>query len=200
MLKILLSFYPPSEGSIFINGINLKSLNPNWWREQCGVVMQDGYIFSESIARNIANSDGEIDKDRLVYAAKIANIFETIQRLPLKFNTKIGQEGQGLSQGQKQRLLIARAVYRNPHFLFFDEATNALDAINERVIIGNLQEFYKGKTVFIVAHRLSTVRNADQIVVLSEDGTIAETGNHADLIKKEGAYFQLVRNQLELGG
>jgi len=198
LLKLILSYYSPSEGSIFVNGKNLTSINSTWWREQCGVVMQDGFIFSESIARNIATADGEIDTKRLAIASKMANIYDTVMGLPLKFNTMIGQEGQGLSHGQRQRLLIARAVYRNPYFLFFDEATNALDANNERVIVENLQEFYQGKTVVIVAHRLSTVKNADQIVVLA-DGKIAEVGNHQELTEKRGAYFQLVKNQLDLG-
>ncbi|MFA5433564.1 MAG: peptidase domain-containing ABC transporter [Candidatus Paceibacterota bacterium] len=198
LLKLILSYYSPSEGSIFVNGNNLATINSNWWREQCGAVMQDGFIFSESIARNIATADGEIDTRRLAMASKMANIYDTVMGLPLKFNTMIGQEGQGLSHGQRQRLLIARAVYRNPYFLFFDEATNALDANNERVIVENLQEFYQGKTVVIVAHRLSTVKNADQIVVLA-DGKVAEIGNHQELTEKRGAYFQLVKNQLDLG-
>ena len=198
LLKLILSYYSPSEGSIFVNGNNLITINSNWWREQCGAVMQDGFIFSESIARNIATADGEIDTRRLAMASKMANIYDTVMALPLKFNTMIGQEGQGLSHGQRQRLLIARAVYRNPYFLFFDEATNALDANNERVIVENLQEFYQGKTVVIVAHRLSTVKNADQIVVLA-DGKVAEIGNHQELTEKRGAYFQLVKNQLDLG-
>jgi ATP-binding cassette subfamily B protein len=198
LLKLILNYYSLSEGSILVNGHNLASINSAWWREQCGAVMQDGFIFSESIARNIATADGEIDTKRLAYASKMANIYDTVMGLPLKFNTMIGQEGQGLSQGQRQRLLIARAVYRSPHFLFFDEATNALDANNERAIVENLQEFYKGKTVIIVAHRLSTVKNADQIVVL-DDGKIAEVGNHEELTKKQGAYFHLVKNQLDLG-
>lgn len=198
LLKLILSYYSPSEGSIFVNGNNLATINSNWWREQCGAVMQDGFIFSESIARNIATADGEIDTRRLAMASKMANIYDTVMALPLKFNTMIGQEGQGLSHGQRQRLLIARAVYRNPYFLFFDEATNALDANNERVIVENLQEFYQGKTVVIVAHRLSTVKNADQIVVLA-DGKVAEIGNHQELTEKRGAYFQLVKNQLDLG-
>ena len=160
--------------------------------------MQDGYLFSESIARNIAVDDGEIDQARLLLAARIANIEEFVEHLPLKYNTIIGQDGQGISQGQRQRILIARAVYKNPSFLFFDEATNSLDANNERSIVENLTGFYKGKTVIIVAHRLSTVRDADQIVVL-EKGRIVEIGNHFSLIEQKGAYYNLVRNQLELG-
>lgn len=198
LLKLLLSYYTTSEGSILINNQELSSINPAWWRVQCGAVMQDGFIFSETIARNIASADGEIDTSNLVYAAKMANIYETIMALPLKFNTMIGQEGQGLSQGQRQRLLIARAVYRNPYFLFFDEATNALDAHNERAIVENLREFYKGKTVVIVAHRLSTVQNADQIVVLDK-GRVVEVGTHKTLTKNRNDYFNLVKNQLTLG-
>jgi len=161
-------------------------------------VMQDGFIFSESIAHNIAVSDDEIDKKKMLKAAKIAMIHNSIMELPLKYNTVIGNEGQNLSQGQRQRVLIARAVYKNPDFLFFDEATNALDANNESAIVENLQEFYEGKTVIIAAHRLSTVKNADQIVVL-DDGKIVEVGNHQELTKKRGAYYKLVKNQLELG-
>ena len=198
LVKLLLQYYKPIEGEIKISETTLQNFNTTWWRNQCGAVMQDGFIFSESIARNIAVSNKEIDKEKLMYAAKVANIHNFINELPLKYNTVIGNEGQNLSQGQKQRVLIARAVYKNPDFLFFDEATNALDANNEKAIIENLQEFYKGKTVIIVAHRLSTVKNADQIVVLN-DGEIAETGNHKELTAKKGAYYELVKNQLELG-
>ena len=160
--------------------------------------MQDGVIFSESIERNIAVDDNEIDKGRLEKAAEIACIKEYVMGLPLKYNTKIGRDGIGLSQGQKQRVLIARAVYKNPDYIFFDEATNSLDANNERMIVENLNDFYKGKTVIIVAHRLSTVKNADQIVVLDK-GRVMEVGNHEQLTKKRGAYYNLVKNQLELG-
>ena len=155
-------------------------------------------IFSESIARNIAVDDGEVDVDRLEQAARIANIHDYIMSLPLKYNTLIGRDGVGLSQGQKQRILIARAVYKQPSFIFLDEATNALDAKNERAIVENLDQFYKGRTVVVVAHRLSTVKNAGQIVVL-DSGKVVETGNHASLIEKQGAYYNLVKNQLELG-
>ena len=168
------------------------------WRRQCGVVMQDGVIFSESIARNIAVDDGEINTNRLKQAAMIANIHDYIMELPLKYNTQIGRDGVGLSQGQKQRILIARAVYKNPSYIFLDEATNALDAKNEKAIVENLNEFYKGRTVVIVAHRLSTVMNADQIIVL-DNGKVVETGTHASLIERQGAYYNLVKNQLELG-
>ena len=160
--------------------------------------MQDGVIFSESIARNIAVDDGEIDVERLEEAARIANIHDNIISLPLKYNTKIGRDGVGLSQGQKQRILIARAVYKNPDFIFLDEATNALDAKNERAIVENLEQFYKGRTVVVVAHRLSTVKNADQIIVL-DAGKIVEQGTHEELIARQGAYYNLVKNQLELG-
>jgi ATP-binding cassette subfamily B protein len=160
--------------------------------------MQDGFIFSESIAQNIAASDNVIDKERLVNAAKIANIHDFIMELPLKYNTLIGNEGQNLSQGQRQRVLIARAIYKNPVFLFLDEATNALDANNEKAIVENLQYYYKGKTVIVVAHRLSTVKNADQIIVLNS-GRVVEAGNHELLTKNKGEYYNLVKNQLELG-
>ncbi|MCK4663010.1 MAG: peptidase domain-containing ABC transporter [Bacteroidales bacterium] len=198
LVKLLLQYYNPIEGNIKVGNNDLNNFNTTFWRNQCGVVMQDGFIFSESIARNIAVSDEDIDKERLLYAAKTANIHDTIDNLPLKYNTVIGQEGQNLSQGQRQRILIARAVYKNPEFLFFDEATNALDANNEKVIVENLEQFYKGKTVIVVAHRLSTVKNADQIVVL-EKGEILEIGNHKELTVKHGAYYNLVKNQLELG-
>ena len=160
--------------------------------------MQDGVIFSESITRNIAVDDGEVDVKRLDNAARIACIYDYIMSLPLKYNTKIGRDGVGLSQGQKQRILIARAVYKNPDFIFLDEATNALDAKNERSIVENLNNFYKGRTVIVVAHRLSTVKNADQIIVV-DGGKVIEIGNHATLIKKRDAYYNLVKNQLELG-
>lgn len=198
LIKLLLGYYEPIEGMIRIGGNDLRNFSLRWWRNQCGAVMQDGYIFSESIARNIAVDDREIDEEKLLQAARIANIEDFVERLPLKYNTIIGQDGQGVSQGQRQRILIARAVYKNPDFIFLDEATNSLDANNERAIVDNLSEFYKGKTVIVVAHRLSTVRNADQIVVL-EKGKIVETGTHDELIEREGAYFRLVKNQLELG-
>ena len=166
LIKLMLGYYKVMSGAITIAGHNINEYNLKWWRRQCGVVMQDGVIFSESIARNIAVSDAEIDIDRLEQAARIANIHDYVMGLPLKYNTKIGRDGVGLSQGQKQRILIARAVYKNPDFIFLDEATNALDAQNERAIVENLNTFYEGRTVVVVAHRLSTVKNADQIVVI----------------------------------
>lgn len=198
LIKLILGYYSVIEGRICIGSTNINDVNKQWWRRQCGVVMQDGVIFSESIARNIAVDDAEIDQVRLLEAAKISCIFDYIMGLPLKFDTKIGRDGIGLSQGQKQRILIARAVYKNPEYIFLDEATNSLDANNERKIVENLDRFYKGKTVVIVAHRLSTVKNADQIVVI-DHGKVVETGTHDTLTLKRGAYFQLVKNQLELG-
>ena len=198
LIKLMLGYYPVLGGQINIGGTDVNTLNKKWWRKQCGVVMQDGVIFSESIARNIAVDDGEIDKERLQKAAEIACIHDYVLGLPLKYNTKIGRDGVGLSQGQKQRILIARAVYKNPYYIFLDEATNSLDANNERMIVEHLDEFYKGKTVVIVAHRLSTVKNADQIVVLDK-GKVVEIGNHESLTAKRGAYYNLVKNQLELG-
>ena len=198
LIRLMLGYYPVLEGQINIGNTDINTINKKWWRRQCGVVMQDGVIFSESIARNIAVDDGNIDKERLLKAAEIACIKDYVMALPLKFNTKIGRDGVGLSQGQKQRILIARAVYKNPDYIFLDEATNSLDANNERSIVENLDKFYKGKTVVIVAHRLSTVKNADQIVVI-DHGKVVEAGNHDSLTAKRGAYYNLVKNQLELG-
>ncbi|MFT4071706.1 MAG: peptidase domain-containing ABC transporter [Dysgonamonadaceae bacterium] len=198
LVKLLLGFYSPDQGDIRFGNMDLAETNLEWWRRNCGAVMQDGYLFSDTIARNIAISEDEIDTKRLHYAAEVANISEYIERLPLKYNTLIGQDGQGVSQGQRQRILIARIVYKNPKFVFFDEATNALDANNEKAIVENLENFYKGKTVVIVAHRLSTVKNADQIVVL-DSGKIVEVGEHSELVQQRGKYFELVKNQLELG-
>jgi ATP-binding cassette subfamily B protein len=202
LIKLMLGFYPPVKGEIRIGEYDLQNINTHIWRDHCGAVMQDGFIFSDTIANNIAIGGRDamhcVSTTRLLHAAKVANILEMVERLPLGFNTKIGQEGQGISQGQRQRILIARSVYKNPDYIFFDEATNALDANNERVIMENLDEFFKGKTVVVVAHRLSTVKNADNIVVL-EKGKIVEQGTHAELAKLKGAYYELVRNQLELG-
>ena len=198
LIKLMLGYYPVMDGHIYIGYSPLSKYSLKWWRRQCGVVMQDGVIFSESIARNIAVDDGEIDKERLMKAAEIANVKDFVMALPLRFDTIIGRDGVGLSQGQRQRILIARAVYKNPDFIFLDEATNSLDAGNERAIVENLNRFYKGKTVVVVAHRLSTVRNADQIVVL-DGGKVVETGTHESLTAKRGAYYNLVKNQLELG-
>ena len=198
LIKLMLGYYPVMAGAISIAGRNINEYNLKWWRRHCGVVMQDGVIFSESIARNIAVDDGEIDMERLERAARIANIHDYVMGLPLRYNTNIGRDGVGLSQGQKQRILIARAVYKNPDFIFLDEATNALDAKNERAIVESLDEFYKGRTVVVVAHRLSTVRHADQIIVV-DGGKIVETGTHTSLIERRGAYYNLVKNQIELG-
>lgn len=198
LVKLMLGYYPALSGSISIAGEDIGAYDLRWWRRQCGTVMQDGVIFSESIARNIAVGDGEIDTERLEEAARTACIHDYVMSLPLRYDTLVGRDGTGLSQGQRQRILIARAVYRDPGFIFLDEATNALDARNERTIVENLGRFYRGRTVVVVAHRLSTVRNADCIIVL-EKGRIVETGSHGELIARKGAYFNLVRNQLELG-
>lgn len=198
LVKMLLGFYPPVSGSIRVGDTELTNFSQQWWRTKVGAVMQDGFIFSDTITANIAVGVERLDKERLVFAAKMANLSDLLERLPLGFNTKIGQDGHGLSQGQKQRILIARVIYKNPEFLFFDEATNALDANNEKVIMENLNQVYEGKTVIVVAHRLSTVKNADQIVVL-ERGELVEVGSHEELTAKRGAYYNLVKNQLELG-
>ena len=198
LIKLMLGYYPAAGGQLLIGDTDIATVDLRWWRRQCGVVMQNGAIFSESIARNIAVDDGDIDKDALLHAAEIACIKDYIQQLPLGFDTKIGRDGVGLSQGQRQRILIARAVYKNPAFIFLDEATNSLDANNERCIVENLDRFYHGKTVVVVAHRLSTVKNADQIVVL-DGGRVVEVGTHDTLVKQQGAYYHLVKNQLELG-
>lgn len=198
LVKLMLGYYPVRSGAITIAGQDIRDYSVKAWRRKCGVVMQDGVIFSESIARNIAVDDGPVDRERLEYAAGMACIRDYIESLPLGYDTLIGQDGSGLSQGQKQRILIARAVYRNPPFIFLDEATNSLDAVNEHEIVRNLEEFYRGKTVVVVAHRLSTVRNADSIVVL-DHGRVAESGTHDELVARKGAYYRLVSNQLELG-
>lgn len=198
LIKLLLGFYLPNKGSIKIDDVLLNDINPHLWRQKNGAVLQDGFIFSDTIANNIAIKTDAIDKKKLLHAVEIANIKEFIESLPLKYNTKIGMDGNGISQGQRQRILIARAVYKDPDFIFLDEATNALDANNERIILDNLIKFYEGKTVVIIAHRLSTVQHADKIVVL-EKGEIIEEGNHKELTAKRGAYYTLVKNQLELG-
>jgi ATP-binding cassette subfamily B protein len=198
LLKLLLKFYQPAAGEIRLGDSILSDLDSKVWRQQCGVVMQDGYIFSDTIERNIALSDDEADYHKLCYATQVANISEFIESLPLGYETKIGQDGHGLSQGQQQRILIARAVYKNPAYLMLDEATNALDASNERSIMEHLESFFEGKTVIVIAHRLSTVKKADQIVVMDK-GCIVEMGSHAELIALKGAYYHLVKDQLELG-
>ena len=198
LIKLMLGFYPPTEGTVTIGRQSLQKISFKEWRKHCGVVMQEGFIFGDTIANNIVPDGNMIDKKRLLYAVEMANIRDFVESLPLKYNTKIGNTGQGLSQGQKQRILIARAVYKDPLYIFLDEATNALDAKNERTIVENLDQFYKGRTVVVVAHRLSTVKNAHQIIVLDK-GRIVETGNHASLIEEKGAYYNLVKNQLELG-
>lgn len=197
-MKLLLKFYNPTYGEIFLDDTNMRDINSDNWRNQCGVVMQDGYIFSSSIAENIAVADDKPDLEKLVFAAQTACINDFISSLPMGFNTKIGKSGIELSGGQKQRILIARAVYKNPNFIFLDEATSALDAENEKAIHDNLQDFFKGKTVLIIAHRLSTVKNADQIIVL-KNGEIVENGSHQELVYNKADYFNLVKNQLELG-
>ena len=198
LVKLLLGFYKPLKGIIKIGETPLDMINPHLWRAKTGTVMQESYIFSDTIARNIAIATDEIDVDRLRHAVQVANIQDFIHSLPMGYDTKIGMEGSGISQGQRQRLLIARAVYKNPEFIFLDEATNSLDANNERVIMDNLNEFYRGKTVLIVAHRLSTVKHADNIIVINR-GHIIEQGTHQQLTDKRGAYYTLVKNQLELG-
>lgn len=198
LIKLLLNFYQPNKGKIKIGDTIIDEINPHLWRQSTGAIMQDGFIFSDSIAGNIAIGEDYINKEHLLHATEVANIKDFIESLPLKYNTKIGMEGNGVSQGQRQRLLIARAVYKDPYYLFLDEATNALDANNEKIILDNLNNFYKGKTIVIVAHRLSTVQNADNIVVMDK-GKIIEEGTHRQLTDKKGAYYTLVKNQLELG-
>ena len=198
LVKLLLKFYENYKGDIYLSNANFKTISPKFWRSVSGAVMQDNFIFNDNIRKNITVTDGKIDEDRLLNACKTANILSFIDSLPLGFYTKLGAEGCGISGGQKQRLSIARAVYKNPDFIFFDEATNSLDANNEKVILENLQQFFQNKTVIVVAHRLSTVKNADKIVVM-ENGEIIEEGTHAELILKKGKYYELVKNQLELG-
>jgi ATP-binding cassette, subfamily B, bacterial len=198
LLKMLLKFYEPQKGEIKLGNTSLSNISHKTWRSHCGVVMQESFIFSESIAKNIGVGLEKIDMEKLRHAAEVANVREFIESLPLGYNTKIGAEGNGISMGQKQRILIARAVYRDPEMIFFDEATNSLDANNESIILQNLESFFKGRTVVVVAHRLSTVKNADQIVVLNK-GVISEKGTHQQLVSLKGEYYTLVKNQLELG-
>lgn len=199
LLKLLLNYYQPTEGAVRVGDVNIANIQNRLWRQKCGAVLQDGFVFNDTIARNIALGDEIIDKVRLLHAVKAANIQTYIESLPLGYNTRIGAEGQGLSLGQKQRILIARAVYKSPEYLFFDEATSALDAYNEMIVMENLAEHFKKRTMVIVAHRLSTVMNADYIVVL-DSGEIVEQGTHEELAYNRGAYYHLVKNQLELGG
>jgi ATP-binding cassette subfamily B protein len=198
LLKILLNLYVPTEGIIKMGEVNLSNINPRLWRSKIGVVLQDGHLFSESIANNIALGEEIINKEKLLFAVKIANLQMFIENLPQGYNTIIGQEGQGISQGQKQRILIARAVYKEPDYLFLDEATSSLDTYNEMLIMENIKTAFKNKTIIIVSHRLSTVLKADQIVVM-DDGEILECGSHEELSFVKGAYYQLVKNTLELG-
>ena len=198
LIKLILGFYKPNKGRIRIGSQDLSSINLKAWRKHCGVAMQEGFIFSDTIASNIAESDDRVNIARVLSAITTANIMDFIHDLPLGINTMIGSKGNGISQGQKQRLFIARAVYKNPEFLFFDEATNALDAKNESVIMHNLKEFLINKTAVVVAHRLSTVKNADKIIVLDK-GKVAEEGTHQELISLGGIYYNLVSEQLELG-
>jgi len=199
LMKILLRFYDPTGGNVFYNGKDITSISPKSLRENCGVVLQDGFIFSDTIERNIKMGDRESGDVRLKHATHLANLSAFIDELPLGYATKVGATGNGLSGGQKQRILIARAIYKDPSYLFLDEATSALDAENEKIIQHNLQRFFKGKTVLIIAHRLSTVKGADQIIVL-KNGQIVEQGQHEDLVALKEEYFKLVKNQLELGG
>jgi ATP-binding cassette subfamily B protein len=198
ILKLLLKIYTQYSGELKVGENDLRSVSPAFWRKNCGAILQDSFVFNDSIARNIAVGDEFIDSERLIMSCRVANILSFIESLPNGFNTRIGEEGTGISQGQRQRLFIARAVYKDPEYLFFDEATNALDANNERIIVENLHAFFEGKTVLIVAHRLSTVKNADKIVVIRH-GKIVEEGTHASLTAQKGYYYELVKNQLELG-
>lgn len=198
LIKLLLGFYKPTQGRIMVAGDDLTGINLEQWREHVGAVMQEGVVFSDTIAHNIAMHDGPVDTVRMEQAARMACLHEAVMSMPLRYNTKVGDDGVGLSQGQKQRILIARAIYRAPDYIFLDEATNSLDATNERHIVENLREFYQGRTVVVVAHRLSTVRDADNIIVLDK-GRIVEQGTHEELVSTRGYYYNLIKNQLELG-
>lgn len=198
LLKLLMKFYDPISGDIMIGDLNLNRISPRFWRDNCGVVMQEGYVFNDTIVENIAVGEDSVEQEKFNHAIEIANIKDFIESLPLKENTQIGNEGVGMSGGQKQRLFIARAVYKSPEYIFFDEATSSLDAKNEKIIMGNLKQFFKGKTAIIIAHRLSTVKNADKIIVLDR-GKVVEEGTHNDLVVLQGEYYRLIKDQLELG-
>jgi ATP-binding cassette subfamily B protein len=198
LLKLLLGFYEPTEGRVLLGDTNLNAILSRLWRAECGIVMQDGFIFSDTIARNIALGDEVIDEPKLLRAVKVANIQHFIESLPMSYGTPIGHEGAGLSQGQKQRLLIARAVYKDPSYIFLDEATTALDVYNEMLLMEDLIDYFRGRTMVIVAHRRSTIRHADHIIVL-ESGEVVEQGSHEELMYRNGAYYAMIRNQRELG-
>lgn len=197
LMKLLLKYYEPTTGNITIEGHDLKSVSPAWWRDQCGTVMQEGYMFNDTVAGNIALKGDDVNHDKLHNAVTVANIKDFIEELPMDYQTQLGFDGLGVSAGQKQRMLIARAIYKDPMFLLFDEATNTLDANNESIIMRNLEKFFKGRTAIIIAHRLSTVKHADQIIVL-EKGELVEKGTHAELVQAKEKYYELVKNQLEL--
>ena len=197
LMKLLLKFYTPSKGNIYFSDFPIDEISAKDLRKNCGVVMQDGYIFADTLERNIASGSEEIDENKLTQAVKIANLQDFVEDLPQGYKTMLGSGGNGVSGGQKQRILIARAVYKNPNFIFFDEATSSLDSENEKIIYDNLDEFFKGKTVIKIAHRLSTVKNADQIIVFKK-GKVVEVGNHKQLVALKGIYYNLVKNQLEL--
>lgn len=198
LLKIILGFYTPVQGEVMLGNHPISQYSISQWRKNCGTVMQEGFIFDDTIANNISVSDSVADMERVSRAAAIANISHFIEELPHGYNTRVGANGHGISIGQKQRLLIARAAYKNSSYLLFDEATNSLDANNEKTIMDNLESLFEGKTVVIVAHRLSTVKNADNIIVL-DNGKVVEQGTHIQLVNKKGYYYELVKNQLELG-
>jgi ATP-binding cassette subfamily B protein len=198
LLKLLLKFYEPTSGRIILNDHDFAQISPGQWRGQCGAVMQDGYLFSESIERNIVMGSEIIDNQRLANAVEMSNVNAFVDTMPLRLKTKVGLDGNSISGGQRQRILIARVIYKNPRYLFLDEATSALDAENERIIHGNLQKFLHNKTAVIIAHRLSTVKQADNIIVL-KNGSVVEQGKHNDLVNAKSYYYELVKNQLELG-